>query len=514
MSTTTVKTIGTTGRDYSTISAWEAACPANLTTSISGGEIWQGECYKDSTFSEHVTITGMTTNSDGYPRLTVAAGQSLFDTASNPLFYNASLGAALSIPDRYGGGVDTRANYTRVERLQINNTDNAYAYGTMRAFDGGPTNILWKDILGKVASNVNFVPQGSSALKAVNCVAICGTSATGFSSAYSPTLINCTAVVPTGTTANGTGFAGGTATLNNCASFGFTNATSGSPSSGNYNATDAASGMPGANSQHSLTYANQFVSTTVDFQLKSGSNLIAGGNTDATNAPNDIYGTARGSGTAGDVGAHEFVAGGGGTTESGALDIDGAATVSLVGAATGSAALSISGASTVNFVGAAIAAGALSSDGTSTATFVGTQAGAFAAGDLSIDGTSTVNFVGQSTASGNLSADGSSTVNFVGAATASGALSIDGVSTVNFEGFASGGVQAGELSIEGSSTVNFEGTSTGGGPVVVDNSSAAGGGAVGYHSPWGARRRKVRIQDERDLADITQWLQTEFREAA
>lgn len=313
MSTTTVKTIGTASRDYSTIASWEAACPSNLTTSISGGEIWQGQCYNDGAFSEHASIAGQTTDSTGYVHLTVASGQSIFDTASNALFYDASLGAKITVPDRYGSGVSVNSNYAIVERLQANYTDNAYNYGCFYVFDGSPTNVTFRRLLSKVNTNKAFNVQSNS-LKVINCVAICGTSATGFDAGTTTTsLINCTAVVPTGTSANGTGFAGGSASLNNCAAFGFTNATSGSPSSGNYNATSAASGMPGANSQHSLTYANQFVSTTVDFKLKTGSNLIGGGNTDATNAPNDIYGTARGSGTAGDVGAHEFVSGGGGS---------------------------------------------------------------------------------------------------------------------------------------------------------------------------------------------------------
>lgn len=315
MSTTTVKTIGTTGRDYSTISAWEAACPSNLTTSISGGEIWKGECYNDGgvAFSEHVTIAGITADATGYLHLTTAAGESLFDNSANALFYDAANYVAVSSPDRYGPAVSVQINYTRIEKLQATSADNAYSYGTFKVFDGSPTNVLFKNLLGKVSSGINISTSGGGAgCKYVNLIAICGTTATGFNSFYSASLLNCTAVVPTGTTANGTGYNGGSATLNNCAAFGFTNATGGSPSAGNYNATDAASGMPGANSQHSLTYADQFVSTTVDFKLKSGANLIAGGNTNATDGPNDIFETVRGSGTAGDVGVHEFVAGGGG----------------------------------------------------------------------------------------------------------------------------------------------------------------------------------------------------------
>jgi len=68
MSTTTTRIIGS-GGDYSTISAWEAAAPADLTTSIAGGEIWRGEC-KAQAFDEDVTLAGSTTDATGYKHLT------------------------------------------------------------------------------------------------------------------------------------------------------------------------------------------------------------------------------------------------------------------------------------------------------------------------------------------------------------------------------------------------------------------------------------------------------------
>lgn len=192
----------------------------------------------------------------------------------------------------------------------------------------------------------------------------------------------------------------------------------------------------------------------------------------------------------------------GASRASGALNSAGAATATFVGAHNAPGALSVAGASTVNFEGASSASGALTSSGVATAEFVGADAGSYVSGALAVAGTSTVNFVGQSTASGNLSSDGSSTVNFVGASTSSGALSSDGAATVNFEGNAAGGVQAGDLYVVGSSTVNFVGDSTGGGPVVVDNSSMPGGGAVGYHNAGDRRRRRIKLQDERDMADF------------
>ena len=64
-------TIGTTGRDYSTISAWVSACPANLLTTC---QIWKGVCYKDSVFNERVNMYGAYTSYDCFYYLTVAVG--------------------------------------------------------------------------------------------------------------------------------------------------------------------------------------------------------------------------------------------------------------------------------------------------------------------------------------------------------------------------------------------------------------------------------------------------------
>lgn len=57
---TVTKTIGTSGRDYSTITAWEADLDSSsMMGGIYGsGDDAVGECYNDSTFDEKVTIDG------------------------------------------------------------------------------------------------------------------------------------------------------------------------------------------------------------------------------------------------------------------------------------------------------------------------------------------------------------------------------------------------------------------------------------------------------------------------
>jgi len=57
---TVTKTIGTSSRDYSTITAWEA--DLNDATIYSASDDAIGECYKDSTFSENVTLRGTSTS--------------------------------------------------------------------------------------------------------------------------------------------------------------------------------------------------------------------------------------------------------------------------------------------------------------------------------------------------------------------------------------------------------------------------------------------------------------------
>jgi hypothetical protein len=53
---TITKTIGTAGRDYSTISAWEADLDNGAIYTAADDAV--GECYNDSTFTNSVTFDG------------------------------------------------------------------------------------------------------------------------------------------------------------------------------------------------------------------------------------------------------------------------------------------------------------------------------------------------------------------------------------------------------------------------------------------------------------------------
>jgi hypothetical protein len=65
----TVKSIGTASRDYSTVTAWEAACPASLTAT---DEIWWGQMYPDSDFQETASIAGVTVDNLRFLKLSCA----------------------------------------------------------------------------------------------------------------------------------------------------------------------------------------------------------------------------------------------------------------------------------------------------------------------------------------------------------------------------------------------------------------------------------------------------------
>ena len=70
---TVTKSIGTDGRDYSTISGWEA--DLDDTAIYASGDDAVGECYNDSEFDESVTIDGGGTVGLNSVTLTVASGE-------------------------------------------------------------------------------------------------------------------------------------------------------------------------------------------------------------------------------------------------------------------------------------------------------------------------------------------------------------------------------------------------------------------------------------------------------
>lgn len=303
MPTTVTKTIGT-GGDYSTLQAWEDACPANLVTA---DQIWRGE-VKNQLFSSSgalLTISGQTTDSTRYVELTTASGASFADNANvrtNALRYNSSNGAAIATSGGYVNVVTISTAYTRMSKLQIQNTSGQLVTGA---------NCTLEQMI--VECNWSPIKVNSSPLTLKNCLVILKRSSAdhGIDAAVGTlTVYNCTIVRPSNYTAAGFGVEGvyGTITVKNTAIFGFSAFSRGTATQNN-NATDLASGA-GTSSQTSLTYSSQFEnasagSGTEDFRAKSGGALVDNGvDLSGSGVTTDISGTARGATY--DIGAWEY----------------------------------------------------------------------------------------------------------------------------------------------------------------------------------------------------------------
>lgn len=311
MTTTVVKTIGT-GGDYSTLQAWEDACPANL---VSADQIWQGQC-KNQEFvvsGTALTISGTTVDATHYVELTTEAGASFVDhadKATNALRYNPSYGAALRGSGAWVNAFAINQQYTRISKLQFSNSFNGSGAGLTIFAESGLT---WFDRCivegygrsitgvfdlygaGSVVSNCVLIQKnnlntatiaqiGGAAAYNVTLAALGTTADIGIKVLYGATLTNVYVgnATTTFTSAN---------TATNC----YTSQSS--PPSGWTNAPFS-----------TATFEN-VTSGTHDLRLNAGSALINAGADSATYSPTDIIGTARTSGSY-DVGAWEYLAGG------------------------------------------------------------------------------------------------------------------------------------------------------------------------------------------------------------
>lgn len=315
MPTTITKSIGTTGRDYSTLQSWEDAAPANLVTS---DQIWLGECYNDATFTAALTISGSTSDSTRYKKLTAAAGQSFADTPSNALRYNASNGATLSFSGGYATALTVNEAHAKLSRMQVKT-----AGTNERTLSLAQTGVVAEDcILAGNPGSSGFsgnVVQVNDSTTLRNClVEKQNTNASGHGIYLSrATVVNCTIVNISGTAA-AKGmlivYSGSSCVVRNNAVFGFTTAADsvGGTHQTNYcDVTSPGSGWTGGIAFSTSTFAN-VTAGTWDLKLVPGSALLDVGTTDATHGTPDIFGTARPSGSAYDVGAWEYVGGGGG----------------------------------------------------------------------------------------------------------------------------------------------------------------------------------------------------------
>lgn len=310
----TTSSIGTASRTYSTLQAWENACPANLVTST---QTWEGECYNDSEFTSTtivVDINGITTSSTYYVELRCASGQSFRDNASvrsNALDYNASNGVGVRTSGAYYAAINVQINNVRIKDLQIKCDGAGNAAASCISTSADYTNVS-NCLLKTARTGIQAPSNGNGVYYNLLCI---GSGAydlieLGRTGAQGTVAINCT-VVKTGAT-GGTAYPLGnynTRTLINCAGFNCTNFTSGTATdagSSGYNCTDLATAFGSTGNQVSKTFANQFQSTTNDFRVKAGADLINNGSYNANTDP-DISKTTRNA-TTPTIGAWEYTA--------------------------------------------------------------------------------------------------------------------------------------------------------------------------------------------------------------
>ena len=325
-------TIGTTSRDYSTITSWEADLDNGAL--YSSGDDAVGECYNDSTFNESVTINGGATVGLNSHHLTVATGEKHDGTAGTGARIDRTGGAYTSIYRSGGGAISTTVSWLE---LTCNGTDTNRKNVLLSLVGFGVTPMHAKHLLchnihawyGGIRDAIMVAGNGSSAIR--NIVYDNENIATiqpGIRTTGTCTVANNTVVNNRGShssQSNGIDFIdnAGTTVKNNIAcdtinngsgsAQDFEHSSPASASVGNNLSSDTTA--PGTGSLTSKTAANQFVSTVAgseDYHLKTGSDAEdAGANLGST--PTGIDEDIDGAPVSGtwDMGADEFVAVGG-----------------------------------------------------------------------------------------------------------------------------------------------------------------------------------------------------------
>lgn len=344
---TVTKSIGTSSRDYSTITLWEADLDDGGEYSASDDAV--GECYNDSTFAEDVVIDGGSTIGLSSITLTAATGEEHDGTAGT--------GARL-VPSANGQGflISSTVSTITLSWLEWDGTDQfCRDDGAILVATGSTNTINVANMLvyDSESSGAGLAPNlyrhDSGNANVMNCIFYGGTYTGGSGAAphawarlnagssHTGQALNCT-VHGCNNNGSGNGFGlstldtvGNEETVKNCIVTDIGGTTGGStdcyqrssPSNDTYDYNIASdTTASGANSHDSETASDLFVSVTdgsEDLHLKSGAtNAIDGGEdlgTTPTGVNIDINGRDRDAqGDTWDIGAHEFVSGGGGDT--------------------------------------------------------------------------------------------------------------------------------------------------------------------------------------------------------
>ncbi|RMD88210.1 MAG: T9SS C-terminal target domain-containing protein [Calditrichaeota bacterium] len=291
-----VNSIGTAiGRDYSTITAWEAATEGDL---VSMDVISKGECYNDSQFKEHPTISGSITDNNHYVWLTTGSGESHIGIAATGVTLTKTMsGPILTINDKY----------TRLENLEVFDATSQMVqiFGEKCLLN----RLILHDVFEGTILNISL---GGSGTEVRNCIIYNGNNA-GIRANDDAICKNVTVY---NLRTNGVGFhvQGATLTVINCMATNSTTKAFGAFGQGSFSAESKNNlsdddSAPGPNSLHFVSASDLFksiVQDQEDFHLKSGSPAINAGVNLSNEFMDDIDGQLRS--TFWDIGADEFIA--------------------------------------------------------------------------------------------------------------------------------------------------------------------------------------------------------------
>lgn len=362
----TIKTVKSSGGDYTTLQAAINACPSDI-TAAGTNETWEIECYSSVTGSRDISISGKTTDATHYIRIYTPSGER-----------HNGLTGGFSIEDaNVVHGIDIANDHVRIEGIRFVHVTGGN--GAIRISGAATRNVLIGEciVAGGLYPGIRISSVTGGTISVRNCVNV-NTSGTyndpliyaSSGSGYTVRAHNCTSYTSsTGTDDNRRQFwnvAGVTCVAVNCiAGHGASGnaAFTGTWSSSSYNTTTDAS-APGTNA--TTSWSNVFTSST-DYRLTSevaGTDLSGDANLPVTT---DITGATRsgwsrgafeyapaagtinlaGSATAGATGSATITvqrnlasAAVAGALASGGLSINKALTSSAIGAALGSATLS------------------------------------------------------------------------------------------------------------------------------------------------------------------------------
>ena len=291
MATDVVSTIGSTGGDYTTLSAWEAGEQRNLVTA---DKIAVAECYDDwgSGLSDSCTVNGWTTDATRYAKITVANGHR----------HGGIPKAGFYMVETVQFCIPAIQQYTVIEYVECEN--NTTSFPALR-IDG--TAVLGRHCIAK-----NTGGSGAAAIAVTNtakvhaCLAYSsdrGINLGGTSVALNSVAAKCTT--------RGFWSQNNTATAKNCVAY-----SNGSNWVGTFNvasthnATSSGSDdAPGGNSVISVASGDFANAASNNFHLSSGSKLRGAGTNLYSDLTTDIDGNTWPSSGAWDIGFDYYLSG-------------------------------------------------------------------------------------------------------------------------------------------------------------------------------------------------------------